>query len=96
MRVVAAVLRDATGRVLVSQRPAGKHHAGFWEFPGGKLEAGESARVGLDRELREELGIEVRAAHELLTLEHEYPDKRVYLAVWTVDDHAGDVTAAEA
>ena len=60
--VVAAALIDEDGRVLICRRPAGKAMAGLWEFPGGKLEAGETPEACLVRELREELGIEVREA----------------------------------
>ncbi len=56
--VAAALVRD-DGRILVQQRPAGKHHGGLWEFPGGKVERGESPDLALARELREELGIAV-------------------------------------
>lgn len=59
--VVAVALLDADGRVLIAQRPEGKGMAGLWEFPGGKLEAGESPEAALIRELREELGISVKA-----------------------------------
>lgn len=62
MTVVAVALVDADGRVLLQQRPAGKAMAGLWEFPGGKLEAGETPEAALVRELREELGIDVTAA----------------------------------
>jgi len=58
--VVACALIDTDGRVLVAQRPAGKNLAGLWEFPGGKMEAGERPEDTLIRELREELGIEVK------------------------------------
>jgi 8-oxo-dGTP diphosphatase len=60
--VVACALVDADGRVLIAQRPQGKQLAGLWEFPGGKLEHGESPEDALVRELREELGIETRVA----------------------------------
>ncbi|MEQ8434150.1 MAG: (deoxy)nucleoside triphosphate pyrophosphohydrolase [Oceanicaulis sp.] len=56
--VAACALIDADGRVLIARRPEGKAHAGFWEFPGGKIEAGESPEQALIRELREELGVE--------------------------------------
>lgn len=59
--VVAAALIDAEGRVLLAQRPAGKSMAGLWEFPGGKVEPGETPEAALVRELHEELGIDVRA-----------------------------------
>jgi 8-oxo-dGTP diphosphatase len=57
--VVAVALIDAQGRVLIAQRPSGKEHAGLWEFPGGKVEPGESPEAALVRELREELGVTV-------------------------------------
>ncbi|MEO5494856.1 MAG: (deoxy)nucleoside triphosphate pyrophosphohydrolase [Sphingomonas sp.] len=59
MLVVAAALIDADGRVLMARRPAGKQHAGLWEFPGGKVEPGETPKTALVRELREELGVEI-------------------------------------
>lgn len=62
LTVVAVALIDGEGRVLVQQRPAGKSLAGMWEFPGGKVEAGETAEAALIRELGEELGIEVDEA----------------------------------
>lgn len=60
--VVAVALIDADGRVLIARRPEGKSMAGLWEFPGGKIEPGETPEVSLIRELREELGIEVKEA----------------------------------
>ena len=59
MLVVAAALKDESGRWLVQRRPSHKHHGGLWEFPGGKVEAGETARQALVREIEEELGIQV-------------------------------------
>ncbi len=59
MTVVAGALRDREGRLLMQRRPVGKRHAGLWEFPGGKVEPGESPRAALVRELAEELGIAV-------------------------------------
>jgi 8-oxo-dGTP diphosphatase len=83
LRVVAAALFDAQWRVLIAQRPAGKHMAGWWEFPGGKVNAGESDAAALERELREELGIDSQPESELMTLTHEYPDRIVDLVLWT-------------
>jgi 8-oxo-dGTP diphosphatase len=60
--VVACALADADGRVLIAQRPEGKQLAGLWEFPGGKLDAGERPEAALIRELKEELGVEVKEA----------------------------------
>ena len=90
VRVVAGALYDAQGRVLIAERPPGKHQSGRWEFPGGKIEPGESEAQALARELREELGIEVRAAHPELTLKHDYAEKRVQVSMWIVDRYAGE------
>ena len=65
--VVAVALIDVEGRVLIAQRPAGKEHAGLWEFPGGKVEPGESPEAALVRELREELGVTVAPESSTLT-----------------------------
>jgi 8-oxo-dGTP diphosphatase len=89
VRVAAAVLRDAAGRVLITQRPAGKHMAGYWEFPGGKLLAHEAPAEALARELSEELGIEVGPCRELLRLRHDYSDRVVELHVFTVERFGG-------
>lgn len=78
------MLRDRQGRVLIADRPAGKPMAGWWEFPGGKLEASEEPQAALKRELREELGIGVKGAYRLLRFSHRYPDKEVELDVWRV------------
>ena len=89
LRVVAGALLDGGGRVLIAQRPAGRHMAGRWEFPGGKLAAGESAEAALRRELAEELGITVRSMDFVMTLEHAYADRDVQLQCYTVSDFDG-------
>ena len=76
IRVAAALVFDA-GRLLITRRPAGKHLGGFWEFPGGKLEAGESFQDCLKRELREELGIQVSVGELLAAAEHNYPKQTI-------------------
>ena len=96
IHVVAGAIADADGRVLIAQRPRGRHMAGRWEFPGGKLAAGEEPLEGLKRELSEELGISVRAARPLIRLRHEYPDRRVLLDVWQVTDYEGLPQALDA
>ena len=88
--VVAAVLFDRGGRVLIAQRPTGKALAGRWEFPGGKVAAGESERHALIRELREELGIEVIAARPFMRLTHAYEERDVELSLWIVERFAGE------
>lgn len=90
IHVVAGALFDADGRVLIAQRPPGKHMAGGWEFPGGKVEAGEETRAGLVRELREELGIEVHECAPLIAYEHQYPERRVLLDLWVVTRYSGE------
>jgi 8-oxo-dGTP diphosphatase len=96
VHVVAAVLRDAAGRVLIAQRPPGKHMAGYWEFPGGKILAGESGEQALTRELAEELGVALRRCHPLLQLRHDYPDRVVQLDVFVVDEYGGEPSGLEA
>lgn len=90
LEVVAGALFDASGRVLIAQRPPGKMLAGRWEFPGGKLHEGEAAYDGLVRELREELGVEVQAAERLVRYQHEYPGRVVWLDMWVVGAWRGE------
>jgi 8-oxo-dGTP diphosphatase len=75
--------------VLIAERPQGKHMAGRWEFPGGKVGEGESERAALARELREELGVEVGAARPFMRLTHAYVDRDVELSLWIVARYAG-------
>jgi 8-oxo-dGTP diphosphatase len=89
IHVVAGVLEDEAGRVLISQRPTGKSFAGAWEFPGGKLTEVEGRFGGLARELEEELGIQVEAARPLIRYRHVYPDLRVDLDAWRVNRWCG-------
>lgn len=95
IHVVAGVLRDAEGRVLVAERPAGKHLAGFWEFPGGKSDPGETPPDALRRELAEELGIRVESAERLIAVPWSYPEKNIVLDAWLVTAYTGDVLARE-
>jgi 8-oxo-dGTP diphosphatase len=77
-------------RVLIAERPAGKHMAGRWEFPGGKVNQGETESAALVRELREELGVAVTACRPFMRLSHEYDDRVVELSMWVVDGFSGD------
>ena len=89
LRVAVGVLRRADGKVFVAERPPGRHLAGQWEFPGGKLEPGESTRTALERELREEIGVEVLDARPLIRFPCDYPDRRVRLEVFEVSEWRG-------
>jgi 8-oxo-dGTP diphosphatase len=93
--VVAAALFDAEGRVLIAERPAGKHMAGRWEFPGGKVAPGETEEAALARELKEELGIEMIEARPMMRLSHRYPDREVELSLWVVGRYAGEPRALD-
>jgi len=90
IHVVAGAVIDAAGRVLIAQRPEGKHLAGGWEFPGGKLEPGEARAMGLERELREELGIAIRNPRPLIRVRHTYPYGEVLIDMWVVKSYSGE------
>ena len=90
VRVAAAILHRGDGKVLLAQRLQGTPYAGFWEFPGGKLEQGESARDALSRELHEELGIDVTRAAPWLTQRYDYPHAHVELDFFRVFEWCGE------
>ena len=94
VRVAAAVILRPDGKmhgqVLLAQRPAGKAYAGYWEFPGGKLEPGETPRQALDRELAEELGLQVRRAAPWLVQYYRYPHAHVELNFFRVFEWDGE------
>jgi len=95
--VAACALVDADGRVLLAQRPEGKPLAGLWEFPGGKLEAGETPERTLIRELEEELGIVVKEAclAPLTFASHSYPDFHLLMPLYICRRWEGIVSAKE-
>ena len=78
VEVVAAVIRK-DGKILITQRPADVHLAMLWEFPGGKVEPGESLESALRREIREELSVDIVVGDEFYSVEHEYPGNSVRL-----------------
>jgi mutator protein MutT len=90
VHVIAGALIDGAARVLIAQRPPGSHLAGGWEFPGGKLEAGEERRAGLARELHEELGVTIEAVYPLMCAQHAYRDRTILLDVWVVTRYRGE------
>lgn len=93
--MACGVVRRADGRILLAQRPAGKIAAGWWEFPGGKIELAEQNGAALSRELHEELGVQVSAARPLIRIRHEYSDRVVLLDVWLVTDFIGSPQGRE-
>ncbi|WP_254425100.1 Nudix family hydrolase [Rhodanobacter sp. B04] len=95
MHVMAGVLRDSAGRVLLAQRPPGKHLAGMWEFPGGKLEPGETPLAALARELHEELGITLQRAAPLIRVPRHHIDCKLLLDTWRVDQWEGTPQSRE-
>jgi 8-oxo-dGTP diphosphatase len=95
IEVVAGVIRDRRGRILLARRTEGRDLAGLWEFPGGKHEPGETAEAALTRELREELGIEIEIGAPLIRVPQTYPHKRLCLDVHEVRAWRGTVRGLE-
>jgi len=95
LSVAAGILRNAAGEVLIAERLCDGPFNGLWEFPGGKIDATESAVDALRRELREELGIEVTVAEPFMSLSHEYLDRTVDLEFFLVSAWDGDPDGME-
>lgn len=89
LHVAVGVVLNDDYEVLIALRPIESHQGGLWEFPGGKVEDGESVRHALNREFEEELAISVQACTPLLQVRHEYSDKAVLLDVWRIDKFSG-------
>lgn len=95
IEVVAGVIRDPMGRILLARRTEGRDLAGLWEFPGGKREPGESPEGALVRELREELGIEAEVGDHVITVPQQYPDKHLQLDVREIRGFSGTARGRE-
>lgn len=95
VKVAVGILLRPDGSFLFAQRPAGKSYAGYWEFPGGKLEVGESVEQALARELYEELGITIGRCIPWRTLEYDYPHALVQLHFCKVSDWQGEPRGCE-
>ena len=95
MEVVAAVLMRPDGSYLLAERPAGKVYAGYWEFPGGKVEPGETPLQAICREIREELGLEINSATQWLTRRHVYEHASVRLRFFRVSHWRGEPTGLD-
>ncbi len=95
LHVAVAVVSDSENRVLLSRRHPDSHQGGLWEFPGGKVESGESVEQALVRELQEELGITANAYRPLIQIPHDYPEQKVMLDVWKILAYKGQPSGVE-
>ena len=97
VHVVAAIVWESTAqkKFLIAQRPKGKHLEDYWEFPGGKVEVGESVHAALRRELDEEISIDVITAEPFMRVYYRYPERNVLLDTWTIGEYRGAVQARE-
>lgn len=95
IHVAVAIIRNKQREVLVTRRPDHVHQGGFWEFPGGKVETGETIEQTLHREIAEELGLEIQQATAFKRVYHEYPDKNVLLDFYQVDSFTGKACGLE-
>ncbi|MDH5764964.1 MAG: Nudix family hydrolase [Gammaproteobacteria bacterium] len=95
IHVAVAVIVKSNRDVLIALRPGHLHQGGLWEFPGGKIETGETVYQALVRESREELGIDIQSARPYLKIHHNYHDKSVLLDVWKITEFTGNPTGLE-
>ncbi len=93
--MVAGIVRDADGRVLITDRAQAKSMQDYWEFPGGKIRTGESAQAALSRELGEELGISIDSCVHFHRLSHDYPEIRVAIDFFLVGTWRGTPSGRE-
>ena len=92
---VTAGLICSDGKILITRRPEGSHLEGYWEFPGGKQEQGESLEECLEREMEEELGMKVRVDKQISSVEHEYDDRIISLHLFHCTHLEGDPSPRE-
>ncbi len=95
VHVAVGVIVDDQQNILIALRAKDAHQGGLWEFPGGKVEQGESVETALSRELNEELGLESISCRPLIEIRHDYTDKSVLLDVWWVDTFSGQAEGKE-
>jgi len=90
LNISVGIIRNANKEIFITQRDASSHMAGFWEFPGGKIEAGETPEQAVIRELQEEVGIDATSPVLLKTLEHRFPDRIITLYFFLVENWLGE------
>lgn len=95
IKAVVGILRNADGEILIAERRQDQFMGGFWELPGGKIETGESNEASLARELKEELNVDICAPSLMHTMCYQYPEKTVYLWIYTIDSFDGEARGAE-
>jgi len=95
VHVAVGVILNPASQILIAKRAANLHQGGLWEFPGGKVDAGESVQQALSRELMEELAIGVSSCSAFMEIHHDYGDKSVFLDVWIVDAFEGEARGNE-
>ncbi|ASJ98135.1 8-oxo-dGTP diphosphatase MutT [Shewanella marisflavi] len=95
VHVAVGIIFDTDNKILLAKRPQHLHQGGKWEFPGGKVEQGETTSEALIRELREEVALEVASTSPLMTISYDYPDKQVYLDIHTVKSFTGQAKGLE-
>lgn len=95
VHVAVGVILGSDGRILLAKRPDHLHMGGRWEFPGGKVEDGESIQQAMSRELKEELAIDVLQMEKLIEVRHDYGEKQVFLDTWCVTEFSGKPRGVE-
>jgi 8-oxo-dGTP diphosphatase len=95
LHVAVGVIFNPDQKILIALRHPNAHQGGLWEFPGGKIEVGESVQQALRRELSEELGIDAVVGDAIVQVRHNYPDKSVLLDVWGVREFSGELIGKE-
>lgn len=95
IHVALGILKNAKGDIFIAQRPLGSHGGGLWEFPGGKVEPGESAFAALKREFLEEVGIHIIKATPWFQTTYDYKDRHILLDSWIITEFTGEPHGAE-